>query len=143
MTEKLPSVPVVCIHADAQGISHLLDLELPALAQTVDAEGKTHFLGANGATIMGFVVGDGAGNKDWHVSGHVGLSIVLTGEWEIEAGSGDRRVLGTGSVLLMLDTVGQGHRAHYRGTPCTVLGVGADDATAAGYRALAAQALAA
>jgi hypothetical protein len=136
-------VPVVCVYADAAGGSHLIELGLPALAHEVDETGKSRFVGVTGATTMGFVVGSGAGVKEWHVAGTAGLSIVLSGEWEIEAGSGARRMLRPGSVLLMLDTHGQGHRAHsYDAAGSTVLGVGIDAATETAFRALLAEALA-
>lgn len=137
-------VPVVCVYADAEGGSHLIDLGLPALTHEVDKTGKSRFLGVSGTTTMGFVVGSGTGVKEWHVAGMAGLSIVLSGEWEIEAGSGARRMLRPGSVLLMLDTHGQGHRSHsYGEAGSTVLGVEIDAATRAAFEDLLASALAA
>ena len=135
--EPPPTVDAVCIYADRDGVSHLADVALPALAQSGDAEGRTRFLGATGATVMGFVVGTGPVVKDWHVASMAGLSIVLSGEWEIEAGDGERRMLRTGSVLLMLDTHGRGHRSRcYAEGGSTVLGIGIDDATRAAFTAL-------
>lgn len=141
MMEDPPAVPAICVYADEAGLSHLIDVRLPALAQVRDEHGKTRFVGANGATTMGFVVG-GQAMTDWHPSGMVGLSIVLQGAWDIEAGSGQRRVLETGSVLLMFDTHGQGHRSHSSGEAgCTVLGVGIDEATRALYWDMVQQAI--
>lgn len=142
MTETLPTVPAVCVYADQTGQSHLIDVQLPALAQVRGEDGGTRFLGANGATTMGFVVGGSTAMKDWHPSGIVGLSIVLRGAWEIEAGSGQRRRLDTGSVLLMFDTHGQGHRSHSCDEAgSTVLGVGLDEATREAYWTLVQQAI--
>ncbi len=137
-----PTFPVLCIHADAEGRSHLIDLDLPAMGRVVRADGTSEFGGVMGATVFGVVtpMHNGPTFIDWHISKLAGLSVVLSGEWEIEAGSGQRRVLGTGSILLMLDTVGQGHRAHYR-QPGSSLGMGIAPETEASYRALLASAL--
>jgi hypothetical protein len=141
MTDPLPTVRAVCVYADVQGQSHLADVDLPALAQVTDADGRTLFVGSTGATVMGFVVDASHTGKDWHRASMAGLSIVLSGSWEIEAGSGDRRLLETGSVLLMLDTEGQGHRSRTPGdTGCTVLGVGIDEDTRAAFAQLVPQA---
>lgn len=137
MRKPLPTVPAVCVYAGRDGLSHLADVVLPALAQVTDEDGKVRFVGSTGATVMGFVVGTGPTGEDWHRASMAGLSIVVSGSWEIEAGSGDRRHLETGSVLLMLDTEGQGHRAHPLGDGgCTVLGVGIDEATRAAFTLL-------
>lgn len=62
--------------------------------------------------------------KDWHNGSTAGLSIVISGAWEIESGDGQRRRLGTGSVLAVLDTSGQGHRSRVLGDePCVVVGI--------------------
>ena len=46
---------------------------------------------------------------DFHVAPRRQLVVNLTGSVEIEVGSGARRVLGPGSILLAEDTTGQGH----------------------------------
>jgi hypothetical protein len=48
-------------------------------------------------------------NLDFHVAPRRQLVINLTGSVEIEVGSGDKRILGPGSILLAEDTTGQGH----------------------------------
>ncbi len=136
----LPMVMAVCAYADEQGMSHLADVALPGLNHVIDSHGLSTFHGSLGATIFGFVVGaqhDREDGGDWHISTLPGLSIVLSGEWEIEVGSGQRRLLKTGSVLLMLDNHGQGHRSRsLSGAPCTGLGVGIDEAARLSYSAL-------
>jgi hypothetical protein len=123
-------VTAVCIHTDADGRSRLTDLSPPMLAEMI---------GGAATTRMGVVTGGGPSFRDWHVAGMAGLSIVLSGEWEIEAGSGARRMLGPGSVLVMLDTQGQGHRSR-SAADVTVLGIGIDEAARAAVSALVAQA---
>ncbi|MET0363093.1 MAG: hypothetical protein ABW169_00435, partial [Sphingobium sp.] len=138
-----PTFPVLCVYADEDGISHLIDLALPGMSRKVRADGTSEFGGVMGATVFGVVTPMHNGPKfiDWHISRMAGLSIGMTGEWEIEAGSGQRRILGPGPCLLMLDTSGQGHRAHYR-TPGCGIGVGIAPETEAAYRAILAGALA-
>ena len=139
---QLPSVRALCVYADSAGVSHLIDVALPALAQVVDERGKTHFRGAAGATVIGFVAGTGKVFKDWHVATMPGLSITLSGRWEIEAGSGERRMLEAGSVLLMLDTRGQGHRSRCdEESGSTVIGIGIDEATRTAFAALVERAI--
>lgn len=137
-----PTFRAVCIHAGDDGRSRLTDLDLPGMSRTVRADGTSTFGGVMGATVFGVVTPMRGGPTfiDWHVSAMAGLSIVMDGEWEIEAGSGDRRLLGPGSVLLMLDVTGQGHRAHYRRLG-TSIGVGISAETEAIYRAILATAL--
>lgn len=47
---------------------------------------------------------------DWHTAGPGGVSVMLAGRMEVEAGSGERRTIGVGDMLIALDTSGQGHR---------------------------------
>lgn len=132
-----PTVKATCVYAASDGLSHLIDVDLPAMTRLVDADGKSRFIGVNGATYMGFITGTAGEYKDWHAATMAGLSIALAGAWEIEAGSGQRRTLGTGSVLLMLDTQGQGHRSRGLGDiPSTVIGVGIDEETRIRWAAL-------
>jgi len=46
---------------------------------------------------------------DFHCAPRRQLVVNLTGSVEIELGSGERRVLGPGTILLAEDTTGQGH----------------------------------
>ena len=46
---------------------------------------------------------------DYHVAPRRQLVVNLTGSVEIEVGSGEKRLLGPGSILLAEDTAGQGH----------------------------------
>jgi hypothetical protein len=129
--------PTVCVYASEDGTSHLADLPLPAVGRTQGADGATQWTGLEGAKQWGVVVSDGSAYGQWHASSQVGLSIVLYGVWEIEAGSGQRRVMPAGSVLLMFDTTGQGHRSQLvSDQPCAVMGVGLDETTTARFQSL-------
>jgi hypothetical protein len=138
-----PTFPVLCVYADAQGGSHLIDLALPGMSRKVRPDGTSEFGGVMPATVFGVVTPMHNGPKfiDWHISKMAGLSVVMSGSWEIEVGSGERRLLSAGSALLMLDTTGQGHRAHYRETGCGI-GISFAPETESAYRAILVEALA-
>ena len=53
---------------------------------------------------------------DWHNAPARQLVVLLAGEAEYEASDGERRHLGAGDVMLVEDTTGKGHRAHYHGS---------------------------
>lgn len=119
----------VCIYAGADGTSRLAEIRLPFAARQEAADGTVSWLGRGGAQEWVVIGGDGKPGEfgDWHVSAVAGLSIVVDGAWEIEAGDGARRQLGLGSILVMLDTDGQGHRSRaVSGHGSTVLGVSFD-----------------
>jgi uncharacterized protein YjlB len=122
-------VMAVVIHATPDGGSALSDLHLPLCHKQIAADGSSRWEGVSGATGWGITSGQGDGYETWHVSAMPGLSIVLSGAWEIEASNGDRRILSTGDVLVMLDTTGRGHRSRQISAPCAVIGIGFDAAT--------------
>ncbi len=49
--------------------------------------------------------------SDWHTAGMRELSVILSGEADYEVSDGEIRRLGPGSVLVMEDTTGKGHRS--------------------------------
>jgi len=135
--------PAVCIFARPDGGSVLLDLTLPTTRKVEREDGSSAWLGIAGATGWGIVGPSGDAADDhrahhrWHTSGPPGLSIVLSGAWEIEAGNGDTRVLESGAMLVMLDQHGQGHRSRTLRQPCATIGVAFDAPTAQNIRELA------
>ena len=66
---------------------------------------------------------------DFHVAPRRQLVVNLTGSVEIEVGSGEKRLLGPGSILLAEDTTGHGHISRgVNSEPRTSLFVHLDDA---------------
>lgn len=119
MSEREEGQPLVCIYTSADGTSRLVDGCVPLLAGE-----RGLWSESRGAKSWMVAKGHAAGAKDWHRGSTAGLSIVISGAWEIEAGDGQKRRLGTGSILAVLDTTGQGHRSRVLGDePCVVLGV--------------------
>ncbi len=119
MSEENDFLDVVCIYAGADGRSRLADgritLETTARGTWSRPQPARQWIASKGGS---------SGAKDWHHGTKPVLSIVVRGAWEIEAGSGERRVLGTGTILAVLDTEGQGHRSRVVGDePCAVIGM--------------------
>jgi hypothetical protein len=132
----------VCILPDGAGGSCLVDITIPASAKTTGADGEAVWTGLFGSSAFGIATAASGGNhQDWHTSYRPGISITLSGSWEIEATSGERRVLGAGAILVMFDTTGRGHRSHTLQQPCATLGLAIDEQTGTALRALADQAL--
>jgi len=50
-------------------------------------------------------------NLDFHPAPRRQYVVNLTGSVELEVGSGEKRVLGPGSILLAEDTTGRGHKS--------------------------------
>lgn len=96
-----------CMYSGRDGQSHFCDAPLALKADSVGRLG-TGLLGAKAwmyaeSTQERFV--------DWHTSGQGGVTVMLGGWMELELGSGEKRSLVAGDVLLALDTTGQGHRS--------------------------------
>jgi hypothetical protein len=132
-----PGHPAVCIIADDDGSSRLVDIMLPLSRKIMQEDGTAMWDGLFGSGVFGIAGASSGGNHhDWHTSGMPGLSITLSGAWEIEAGSGQRRLLEPGAILVMFDTHGRGHRSHTMRQPCATMGLSFDAATEAAIRAL-------
>lgn len=53
---------------------------------------------------------------DWHPAPYRQIHFYLSGEVEVETSDGDSRRFGPGSVILVEDTTGKGHRSRVTGT---------------------------
>jgi hypothetical protein len=63
------------------------------------------------ATHTAFFGGPAGWTGDWHVSASRNLFVVISGEWQVEASDGTKRLFVAKSVLLAEDTTGKGHRS--------------------------------
>jgi hypothetical protein len=129
MIVPLEEVNAVVIYATPEGGSALATLPLDLCRKVTQPDGTSHWQGVSGATGWGITAGQGDGYDGWHPSSIPGLSVVLCGAWEIESSNGQRRILDTGDVLVMLDTTGKGHRSRTLTAPCAVMGISFDAAT--------------
>jgi mannose-6-phosphate isomerase-like protein (cupin superfamily) len=64
------------------------------------------------AEKIGFLRIPRAYRADWHPAPSRRFVMVLSGSAEIEVGDGERRTFGPGSVVLVTDTKGRGHRTN-------------------------------
>src|SRR6266545_2842200 len=98
------------LHADANGESHFEDVESELTATDYAPPAPPLELSSfTAATQFGFMKAPAGWESDWHPSTARNLFVVLTGEWEVTASDGETRCFGSGSVLLVEDTIGKGH----------------------------------
>jgi hypothetical protein len=96
---------VVRIFTGPDDKSHLEDVDIEL--EDRGAAGRISRLWSG--TGVQFRETDGDYFIDYHNAPRRQLVVNLTGSVEIETGTGDRRVLGPGSILLAEDLTGQGH----------------------------------
>jgi len=96
---------VVRIYTGPDGKSHLEDVDIEL--EDRGAAGRISPLWSGSGVQFREV--DGDYHIDFHNAPRRQLVVNLTGSVEIETGSGDRRVLGPGTILLAEDRTGQGH----------------------------------
>jgi len=119
------TVTVCHLYADAKGISHFRDEPLALAPQPGpnappgSKPGPDEPLAAytlatgTGAQLLGLKLG---AFEDWHRAPRRMYLIALQGMSEVTAGDGAVRRFGPGSILLMDDTTGQGHKTRAVGT---------------------------
>ena len=116
---------IVRVFTGPDGQSHFEDVAVP-----LDDLGAMGLISKRwpGSGVQFREVG-GDYHLDYHVAPRRQLVVNLTGSVEIEVGSGEKRLLGPGSILLAEDTAGQGHISrNVGGEPRTCLFVHLDPA---------------
>ena len=105
------------IWASEDGESHLEDVELafeesgflpsaPSMLLTSPEKASGYFIARAPAGL----------DLDWHAAPVRELAVYLTGRGEIEASDGTIRPLEPGTILLVEDTTGKGHKTRVNGT---------------------------
>ena len=111
------------IYATSDGESHIGELEIGL------TEDEARPLFSNSARFPGSAVGfqhvRAGGATEWHKPPQRWLALILAGTWEIETSDGSRRQFPAGSISLVEDIVGKGHRGR---------AVGAEDVLVASVR---------
>ena len=99
------------IYTGADGQSHFEDLDVPLSPGNYGALSSV-------VPITGVVFREtyAGGHLDFHVAPRRQFVVTLEGECEIECGSGEKRRLGPGDVMLADDLTGQGHISREVGT---------------------------
>ncbi len=96
---------IVRIYTGADQRSHFEDLEIAL--DDAGPGGRMSSLQRAKGVIFRETTGDY--HLDFHTAPRRQYVVNLSGAVEIEVGSGEKRVLGPGAVLLAEDTTGQGH----------------------------------
>lgn len=97
------------IYSDRDGVSHFRDTELIFEASDFSAKGRP--LGRSQFTDgqSGFLTVPAGWDSGWHEAPSDGFAVLIKGEVEIEAGSGEVRRFSAGQVWRSTDTNGRGH----------------------------------
>ena len=104
---------IVRLYSDADGESHLEDLEIELdLTDYASPAPPLYLSPAKPANAFAFMKAPAGWSSDWHPSSGRNLFFVLSGEWQITASDGESRRFGGGSILLVEDTTGKGHSLH-------------------------------
>lgn len=102
-----PPLSYVHVYADSAGVSHFREEQFD-FARGRDADSAIHVLGAKGgATLLRLKAG---AVEDWHNAPRAWFLIVVQGASEVTTSDGQVRQFGLGSVVLLDDTTGKGHR---------------------------------
>ncbi|MBB5686255.1 hypothetical protein [Sphingobium boeckii] len=128
-----------CVYVGADGTSKIGRVTLPMMAKIIGEDGASTWTNVQTGRTWGVTGGEGHLPTDdfgpWHTAGNPMMSIVLQGAWEVQAGSGERRVLELGSLTIFLDDTGPGHRSRTVSIePSIVIGVGLDEKSALDFK---------
>lgn len=109
---------------DAEGESHFGEIEVEfasaELAPPAPPVGLSEF---RDATRVAFMRAGPGWSGDWHPAPRRQLMFYLAGHVGGEASDGTRRTMGPGSVVLLEDTEGKGHRSWVVGDEDVVIAV--------------------
>lgn len=128
-----PRMSYVHVYADSAGVSHFRE-EYLDFAPGRTEETSIHALEAKGrTTLLRLRVG---AVEDWHNAPRAWFLIVLQGASEVTTSDGQVRQFGPGSLVLLDDITGKGHRTRAIGTIDHVAAVIpiADDAPVTGAK---------
>jgi hypothetical protein len=105
------TITYVRLYPDADGISHFEDVEFKLAAEEVQPPAFPFYISAfEKATGYGYYSAPVGYFDDWHNAPRRQFIFCLEGEFQIEASDGTKRRFEQGSILLVEDTTGKGHR---------------------------------
>ena len=108
----MESIKYTRLYAGPDGESHFEDREAPLEPYRDEPASITQIVGAEG---FNFRRNGPAYDLDWHPAPRRQFIVNLSGSVRIEASDGEVRVFGPGSILLVEDTTGKGHRSKHVG----------------------------
>lgn len=104
------------IYSDDSGESHFEDVEIDFdLTEYAPPAPPLDLSSVTPAIEFGFMRAPAGWSSDWHPSTARNVFVVLSGEWEVTASDGETRTFPPGSVLLVMDITGKGHRSRVIG----------------------------
>ncbi len=104
------------VYSDADGMSHFEDAEMEFSSVDFAPPAPPLDLSTfSAATQLGFLRAPVGWEGDWHPAPCRQWIIYLTGEIEAEVSDGEIRRIGPGSVTLVEDTTGKGHKSRVVG----------------------------
>lgn len=114
-------VQVLCIWADKKGISHFKDIEIPLPALRNDA--SVFQSDPTRVKRLWFTRSSGQFNMDWHQAPRRQILIpYIGGAVEVTAGDGEKRLIKVGTIVLVADVWGQGHKSRaFEGLPANTV----------------------
>jgi quercetin dioxygenase-like cupin family protein len=108
--QALPTMKYMHVYADSAGVSHFREEHLD-FAPGRTEETSIHALEAK-TTLLRLRAG---AVEDWHNAPRAWFLIVLQGASEVTTSDGEVRQFGPGSLVLLDDTTGKGHRTRALG----------------------------
>ena len=109
------------LYTGFDGKTHFKDDAMPWHPVASAATEPAHVTPLQDATHFGFVYGPVGLTRDWHPAPRKQCLMVLTGSMEVEAGDGEKRTFTPGSVLLVTDVDGMGHKTRGVGDQAVLL----------------------
>jgi hypothetical protein len=110
IAEEQPRLRYTVIYSDPEGRTHFRDEFFPwRKAQSADPKTSAMQTPFVDAQKLGFITIPSGSRSEWHPAPGKRFVMVLSGLTEIEVGSGERRKVGPGDVVLATDVQGRGH----------------------------------
>jgi hypothetical protein len=110
-TELVKTITYVRLYPDTNGDSHFEEVETELRADEVQSPAVPFYISTfEKATGYGYYSASAGYFDDWHNAPRRQFIFCLEGEFQIEASDGKKRRFKQGSILLVEDTTGKGHR---------------------------------
>ncbi len=114
----------VRVYSDVAGKSHFEDVVVSMTEVSFAPPAPpVNLSGFSSASRIGFLHAPPGWVGDWHPAPRRQWMLYLTGCVEAEVSDGERRQFTPGSVTLVEDTKGKGHRSHVVGSEAVLLAV--------------------
>jgi len=100
------------LYSDSNGESHFEDVTVELSEVDFAPPASPLLLSEFGSAVRTAFLGGPTGwQGEWHRSSGRNLFVVISGEWEIQASDGTKRLFSATDVLLVEDTFGKGHNS--------------------------------